>query len=174
MSTESNSNLDLDKSPLRKSTLLLVDDKPENLIALAAVLAGPQYHLISANSGEEALELLEKNEVDLILLDIQMPGMDGYETARKIKQMERYQNTPIIFITAIFTENPHIKKGYQAGAIDYFTKPFDPDNFWYRTKRRVSPSRPGRSSYPLLSSWLPCTRIAPSRPKFSACPCRGF
>jgi PAS domain S-box-containing protein len=109
-----------------KSRLLLVDDKPENLIALEAVLSA-DYQLVSAQSGAEALELLKTNDVDVVLLDIQMPGMDGYETARRIKQMEHCKDLPIIFITAIYTEDPHIKKGYEAGALDYFTKPFDPD-----------------------------------------------
>jgi CheY-like chemotaxis protein len=113
-------------APPTNSTLLLVDDKPENLFALE-VLLKHQYALISAASGRQALEILKTREVDVILLDIQMPEMDGYETARRIKQMPQCQNIPIIFITAIFTENPYIKKGYEAGAIDYFTKPFDPD-----------------------------------------------
>jgi PAS domain S-box-containing protein len=114
------------KTSLFKSNLLIVDDKPENLIALKAVL-GSEYNLWPANSGQEALEVLEKQEVDVILLDIQMPEMDGYETARRIKQIEKCKNIPIIFVTAIFKEDPHIKKGYEVGAIDYFTKPFDPD-----------------------------------------------
>jgi PAS domain S-box-containing protein len=109
-----------------KSTLLIVDDRPENLLALEAVLK-KDYHLIYATSGQEALDLLQKNEVDVILLDIQMPEMDGYEVARRVKQMPQCLNIPIIFITAIFTEDPHVKKGYEAGAVDYFTKPFDPD-----------------------------------------------
>jgi PAS domain S-box-containing protein len=110
-----------------QSKLLVVDDRPENLLALEAVLKSEGYQLISARSGREALELLKTHDVEVILLDIQMPEMDGYETAREIKKIERCQNIPIIFITAIFTESPHIKKGYEAGAIDYFTKPFDPD-----------------------------------------------
>jgi len=125
-------NLDPDKNIFNqrifpiKSTLLIVDDKSENLLAMEAVFK-KDYHLIYANSGQEALDLLKKNEVDVILLDIQMPVMDGYEVARRIKQMPQCHNVPIIFITAIYTEDPHIKKGYEAGAIDYFTKPFDPD-----------------------------------------------
>lgn len=110
-----------------KTRLLLIDDKPENLIALEAVLAGGGYVLHSAGSGREALDLLEKHDVDVVLLDIQMPGMDGYETARRIKRMPRCAEIPIIFITAIYTEDPHVKKGYEVGAVDYFTKPFDPD-----------------------------------------------
>ena len=112
--------------PLPKASLLLVDDKPNNLIALQAVLSD-EYNLFLAYSGKEALELLEKNEVAVILLDIQMPGMDGFETARRIKLTEKGRNVPIIFITAIFTENPYIKEGYKVGAVDYFAKPFDPE-----------------------------------------------
>lgn len=110
----------------KRCRLLIVDDKPDNLVALEAVL-NDEYDLISANSGAEALEELEKHDVDVILLDIQMPHMDGYETARRIKQIDRLKNIPIIFVTAIFTDNPYIRKGYEAGAVDYFTKPFDPD-----------------------------------------------
>jgi PAS domain S-box-containing protein len=109
-----------------KSTLLIIDDKPENLLALEAVLK-KDYHLVYAGSGQEALEVLKKNEIDVILLDIQMPVMDGYEVARRIKQIPQCHDIPIIFITAIYREDPHIKKGYEAGAVDYFTKPFDPD-----------------------------------------------
>jgi CheY-like chemotaxis protein len=108
-----------------KARLLIVDDTPNNLIALEAVLA--DYDILLARSGNEALSLLEKNDVDVILLDIQMPGMDGYETARRIKQIERGRNTPIIFITAIFKEDPHVQKGYEVGGTDYFTKPFNSD-----------------------------------------------
>ena len=114
------------KEPLPKANLLLVDDKPSNLIALEALLSG-EYSLLLAHSGQEALDLLEKNEVAVILLDIQMPGMDGFETARRIKKMENGRNVPIIFITAIFTETPFVKQGYQVGAVDYFSKPFDPE-----------------------------------------------
>ena len=108
-----------------KPRVLIVDDKPSNLLALDAVLA--DYDVLSANSGKEALSLLEKNDVDVIILDIQMPVMDGYETARHIKKMERFHDTPLVFITAIFNEDPHVTKGYEVGAIDYFTKPFDPE-----------------------------------------------
>jgi len=111
---------------LKKSTLLIVDDKPDNLLALEVVLK-KDYYLIYATSGQEALKLLNKNDIDVILLDIQMPVMDGYEVAKRVKQMPHCQDIPIIFITAIYTEDPHIKKGYEVGAVDYFTKPFDPD-----------------------------------------------
>jgi CheY-like chemotaxis protein len=116
------------KGHLRPAKLLIVDDKPANLLALEAVLDSPEYKLIRAHSGAEALEQLQAHpDVALILLDVQMPGMDGMETSRRIKQMSGFQDIPIIFITAIFTEDPFVKKGYEAGAVDYFSKPFDPE-----------------------------------------------
>jgi PAS domain S-box-containing protein len=111
----------------KKATLLAVDDMPANLIALEAVL-GSEYHLVLANSGEEALELFNaRNDFDLILMDLQMPGMDGFETAARIKRTEHGKDIPIIFITAIYKEEPFVRKGYEVGAVDYFSKPFDPE-----------------------------------------------
>ena len=112
---------------LRKANILAVDDKRANLVALDGLLYA-EYNVVPAGSGEEAMEVLGKRrDIDLILMDVQMPGMDGFETAARIKQMDAHRDVPIIFITAIFTENPWIKKGYEVGGIDYFTKPFDPD-----------------------------------------------
>lgn len=112
---------------LRKANVLVVDDKPANFQALEAVL-GDEYRLLWAGSGEDALALLEKRrDVDLILMDVQMPGMDGFETAVRVKRKPYCQDIPIIFVTAIYTEDPFIKKGYEVGGIDYFSKPFDPD-----------------------------------------------
>jgi CheY-like chemotaxis protein len=111
----------------RKANILAVDDKPANLIALDAVL-GAEHNVVRAGSGSEALALLDaRTDIDLILMDVQMPDMDGFEVASKIKQMERARDIPIIFVTAIFTEDPWIKKGYEVGGVDYFSKPFDPD-----------------------------------------------
>jgi PAS domain S-box-containing protein len=111
----------------RKANILAVDDKRANLVALDGLLYA-DYNVLTAESGEEAIEMLEKrHDVDLILMDVQMPGMDGFETAARIKQLDAHRDVPIIFITAIFTDNPWIKKGYEVGGIDYFTKPFDPD-----------------------------------------------
>jgi PAS domain S-box-containing protein len=113
--------------PARKPRLLLVDDKRANLIALQAVL-GEGYDLLFAESGEQAIGMLQKeHDVDLILLDVQMPGLDGFETALLIKRLEACAGIPIIFVTAIFTEDPWIRKGYEVGGIDYFSKPFDPE-----------------------------------------------
>jgi two-component system, sporulation sensor kinase E len=109
-----------------KVNILLVDDYPANLVALSAVLTDPFYRLIEATSGSDALKVLETTDVALILLDIQMPGMDGYEVARQIRANPRTQEIPIIFITAVYREDPAVRKGYEAGAQDYLGKPFDP------------------------------------------------
>ncbi|WP_410512362.1 response regulator [Paenibacillus sp. BR2-3] len=106
--------------------ILLVDDRPENLLALEAVLESQQYKLVKANSGEEALRCLLKYEFAVIVLDVQMPGMDGIETARLIKAREKTRNIPIIFISANSKEAEHLFAGYSAGAIDYMVKPFIP------------------------------------------------
>jgi len=109
------------------SNILLVDDRPENLLALEAILEPLGQTLVRANSGEEALRGLLDGDYAVILLDVQMPGLDGFETAALIKQRERTRNIPIIFLTAISKDEVHVFKGYQVGAVDYVFKPFDPD-----------------------------------------------
>jgi hypothetical protein len=110
-----------------KPRVLAVDDIPANLVALEAVLGG-KYELVFAASGPEALAILERDSTfDVILMDVQMPGMDGYETATRVKKVRDCEDIPLVFITAVFSEDPHVKRGYQVGAVDYFTKPFDPD-----------------------------------------------
>lgn len=111
-----------------KAKILMVDDNSANLLALEAVLDKPEYDLIRANSGSAALKVLHHHpDISLILLDVQMPIMDGFETARAIKSEPAYAAIPIIFITAVYTTDPFVLKGLQAGGIDYFTKPFDPE-----------------------------------------------
>ena len=107
--------------------LLLVDDHPENLIALEGVLGSPDRILHKANSGPQALELVLENDYALILMDVQMPMMDGFETARLIRGLEQTRNIPIIFVTAISKDERNIFKGYHSGAVDYMFKPIDPD-----------------------------------------------
>ena len=106
--------------------ILIVDDRRENLLALEAVLNSQDYHLISAGSGEEALKCLLKDDFAVILLDVQMPGMDGFETASLIRDRKRNKDTPIIFITAIYQSTENMVQGYSLGAIDYLFKPFHP------------------------------------------------
>jgi CheY-like chemotaxis protein len=108
-------------------TVLVVDDKRSNLLAFEMLL-GDDYRVLSAESGEDALSLVESHpEIDVVLLDVQMPGLDGFETAAAIKQTPNGKDVPIIFVTAVYSEDPYIKKGYAAGGIDYFSKPFDPE-----------------------------------------------
>src|SRR5207302_6326489 len=104
-------------SPEPEVNILLVDDRAEGLLALEAVLASPQLHLIKTGSGEEALASLEKHEFAVILLDVQMPMMDGFQTAARIKQRPQWQNIPILFVTAINKDTPYIHEGYKMGAV---------------------------------------------------------
>jgi CheY-like chemotaxis protein len=106
--------------------VLLVDDRRDNLLALEAILQGLPLHPVGAHSGEEALKKLLVEDFALILLDAQMPTMDGFETARHIKRRERTRHVPIIFLTAAERDSHMALRGYAAGAVDYLTKPFDP------------------------------------------------
>lgn len=109
-----------------KVYLLIVDDRPENLLALEAVIEQEDYVIMKASSGEEALKQLLKHDFAAVLLDVQMPGMDGFAAAKIIKARERTKNTPILFITANNLESEHIFTGYSVGASDYILKPVDP------------------------------------------------
>jgi PAS domain S-box-containing protein len=107
--------------------ILIVDDRPENLLALEAILEPLGQRIVSAHSGEEALRMLLTHDFAVILLDVQMPGMNGFETAQLIKSRERTRYIPIIFLTAISKEEDYVFRGYQVGAVDYISKPFQPD-----------------------------------------------
>jgi CheY-like chemotaxis protein len=112
---------------MRKPKVFIVDDKPANHLALAAVLE-ENHELRFASSGPEALEMLERSpDVDVILMDVHMPEMDGFECALRIKKTERMRDIPIIFVTAVYQDDPFVKRGYEVGGIDYFSKPFDPE-----------------------------------------------
>ena len=108
-------------------TILMVDDHPANLLALEAILGGTGYQLVRAQSGAEALKALLRQEFALILMDVSMPDMDGYETAELIRRRESSRYTPIIFITANLKSDTHIVRGYSVGAVDYLFKPFVPE-----------------------------------------------
>jgi len=109
-----------------RAKILLVDDREENLIALEAILSSLDIIPVRARSGEEALKALLNTDFALILLDVRMPGMDGFETAAHIKRRERTRNIPIIFLTVVDSAPDFAFRGYAAGAVDYLTKPFDP------------------------------------------------
>ncbi|MEK6772788.1 MAG: response regulator [Bdellovibrionota bacterium] len=109
-----------------KVDILLVDDRPEGLVTLEATLNQEDYNLIKANSGREALAKVLTHDFAVILMDVQMPEMDGFETATVIKQRDRSKNIPIIFITAINKTDQYVSAGYAVGAVDYIFKPFDP------------------------------------------------
>src|SRR5688572_10689029 len=107
--------------------VLLVEDQAENLLAVHATLQNPLYNLVTAQSGFQALKHLLAMDFAVIVLDAQMPGMDGFETARLIHGRERSQHTPIIFLTAAYETESDIFKAYQVGAVDYISKPFVPE-----------------------------------------------
>lgn len=111
----------------KRPKILLVDDHEENLLALEAVLQNLGEELVKARSGAEALKCLLEQDFCVILLDVQMPDLDGFETARLIRQRERCQHTPIIFMTAISMAEAHVQRGYSLGAVDYIFKPFVPE-----------------------------------------------
>ena len=112
--------------PDNRSVLLVVDDYPENLISMRALLSRQDWQVLTASSGMEALSALLENEVDLVLLDVQMPEMDGFEVARLMRGSQRTRLTPIIFLTANEQSEAAVLKGYANGAVDYLFKPFDP------------------------------------------------
>ena len=110
-----------------QTNILLVDDRPENLLALETILKRPGLNLIKASSGNEALGMVLEYDFALVLLDVQMPEMDGFETAELMRGNEETGHIPIIFVTAISKERKHVFRGYETGAVDYLFKPLDPD-----------------------------------------------
>ena len=106
--------------------ILVVDDKPANLLVMESLLEGIEAQLITATSGQQALGLLLEHEFALVLLDVQMPEMDGFETATLMRGRKQSRHLPIIFVTAISKEDEHIFRGYETGAVDYLFKPVNP------------------------------------------------
>jgi signal transduction histidine kinase/ActR/RegA family two-component response regulator len=109
------------------ANILLVDDRPENLVSLKAILARPEYRLVTAGSGEEALRLTLREQFSVVLMDVAMPGMSGLEVATHMGTLERSRDVPIIFITAFGNDPEQIHRAYAAGGVDYLVKPLDPD-----------------------------------------------
>lgn len=114
--------------------ILIVDDKPENLISLRIFLEQSGFAVDEASSGEEALKKILKTVYSLIILDVQMPGIDGFEVAEMITDYNKAKDTPILFLSAVNIDKQFITKGYLTGAVDYITKPFDPDILLLKVK----------------------------------------
>lgn len=109
------------------ANILMVDDRPENLLSLKAILERPDYRLVSARSGEEALALVLRERFSVALIDIAMPTMNGLEVAQHLKELERTSSIPIIFVTAFGNDPEEIHRAYAAGGADYLVKPLDPE-----------------------------------------------
>src|SRR3954471_15400047 len=106
--------------------ILIVDDEPKNLTVLETVLDDPGYRLVRATSGEEALLALMAEEFAVLVLDVRMPGMNGFEVAQLVKERKKTARIPIIFLTAYYNEDQHVLEGYGSGAVDYLHKPVNP------------------------------------------------
>src|SRR3954465_10113233 len=116
-----------DSSVSHGASILLVDDVPANLMAMEAVLQPLGQRVAAARAGQEALRALLDQEFAVILLDVTMPGMDGFETAQLIRDRNKTRSVPIIFLTAVQANEQWMSRAYERGAVDYLTKPFDPD-----------------------------------------------
>ncbi len=112
---------------IHETNLLLVDDRPENLMVLENILDTLECRLYKVTSGREALRLVKNHDFALVLLDVQMPGMDGFEVAELMRGTQKGRHIPIIFVTAISNEQQYVFRGYETGAVDYLFKPVDPD-----------------------------------------------
>jgi two-component system, cell cycle response regulator len=136
---------------LTDMNILLVDDTPENLYVMDSVLEDEGYNIFQAGSGPEALRMLTQREFDLVLLDVQMPEMDGFEVAQLMKGNKKTKDVAIIFITAISKEIKNIQKGYEVGAENYLFKPIEPDelrrkveaSLKYRRFKKLGERKPG-------------------------------
>ncbi|MFF8841343.1 two-component system response regulator [Streptomyces sp. NPDC015127] len=125
----------MSSSPADQCSILIVDDMEENLIAFEAVLGPLHEHLVRARSGEEALKAMLRQEFAVVLLDVRMPGMDGFETAANIKRLDQTKDVPVILVTGAEAGADYAYRGYAIGAADFITKPIDP---WVlRTKVNV-------------------------------------
>ena len=131
--------------------ILIVDDEPKNLTVLETVLDDPGYRLVRAESADQALLALVAEEFALLILDIRMPGMTGFELAQMIKERKKTARVPIIFLTAYYNEDQHVLEGYGTGAVDYLHKPVNPAGaaLQGRGLRRAAPQEPrGRDRQP--------------------------
>jgi PleD family two-component response regulator len=124
-------------SVLTEGTILIVDDTPENLTVLRSMLTGKDYRVLAAINGEMALKAVRTNPPDLILLDIRMPGMDGYEVCKQLKSEEKTSRIPVIFISALNELDDKIK-AFSLGGVDYITKPFQTEEVLVRIRTHLT------------------------------------
>jgi DNA-binding response OmpR family regulator len=129
-----------DHADLQGARILLVDDQPANLDVLYELLNAAGYRIFVAPNGPVALKVVEQAEPDLILLDVRMPGMNGYEVCQKLKQDEKTQDIPVIFITAE-NQTEGVVAGFQAGGVDYITKPFRDEEVLVRVRTHLRLNR---------------------------------
>lgn len=134
--------------------ILLIDDTPANLQAISGVLREQGYQITVATSGQQGLDLLAKFRPDLILLDVVMPGIDGFETCQRIKAMTQWREMPIIFLTAR-TETADIVRGFEAGGVDYIAKPFNAPELLARVRTHLTLDQLYRENQRLLLNVLP-------------------
>ena len=134
--------------------ILIVDDTPANIQALAAILKSKGYQISAATNGRQAIEVLARMQPDLILLDVMMPEMDGFETCRRLKETEQWRDIPVIFLTAK-TETADIVQGFELGAVDYVAKPFNAHELLARVNTHLTMDRLRRENERLLLSILP-------------------
>ncbi len=119
------------------SKILIVDDNPQNLQVVGNLLKPQRFHLQFAMSGDKVFDAVQENRPDLILLDIHMPGMDGFEVAGKLSEDPAYRNIPVIFLTAAYKDEESIVRGFQSGGVDYVTKPFFTEELVARIKTHL-------------------------------------
>jgi len=141
-------------APVEAERILVVDDTPANIQALAAILRERGYKISVATNGRQALEVLAQVRPDLILLDVMMPEMDGFETCRRIRENDAWREIPVIFLTAR-TETADIVKGFELGAVDYVAKPFHAHELLARVRTHLTIARLNRENERLLRSILP-------------------
>jgi len=120
----------------KKPTILIVDDNPNNIQVIALTLKKNNHKILISTSGEDAIEMVKKIRPDLILLDVMMPGMDGYQTCEAIKSDKKNENIPVLFLTALH-EKENIVKGFEAGGVDYITKPFNHEELMSRVRTHL-------------------------------------
>jgi two-component system sensor histidine kinase/response regulator len=132
-----------DEDTYPPASILIVDDTPANLTVLTAVLEGLGHRIVKASSGEEALRRVMDEEFAVILIDVQMPGLDGFQTVALLREHPRARNTPTVFLSAYHQDVVAAQKGYAVGAVDYIVKPFDPDLLRAKVAALVSLYRRG-------------------------------